>query len=571
MGGAPGILGNPGTPSFTNNGTPGTPTPMGSGPGNPGIPTFTNNGTPGTPTLPANFGFNDLAGYEEARRNQFGNQAQSTINSYGADFEKRAADRRAALTSSLAELGQKQFSMANPFILEDLNSRGFSTSPTAMAQAQGDKLKEIALANQQQLLGLEGQDFNTAEDLRQTGLAASIQAQQDALDSGLDLRRGGLEASRADALAAQEQGLANSLADKQRRGNITNSLIGAGGSLLGGAMQGGRDSLLGSLFSKGAPAALSAGGSALGGSALGMGAFGGGGSALGASVSPALAGTSVSGGLTGAAGMPMGSTLGGGGSGLGGAGGAGVGAWGAGIGAGLLGGGYGGQVLGNSIFKSKKAEKRARTGASAGAGIGTAAGSIFGPAGSAVGGLLGGALGQGIGGLTASHVAGQISQQAKDLLSKPGKTIVNAPKNVAKTISKSISKAFCFDGSTPITMSDGSIKLIKDIHLGDETAGGAVESVRTSITGNDTRYNYKGTIVTGSHAVLENGYWTRVEDSVFGFPIPGEGVVYSLATSHHRVIVGETIFADELETDDYENLTIAESLNRLNGTCAEVR
>lgn len=462
--------------------------------------------TLGAPSLPENYGFNDLAGYEEARRNQFGNQEQGAINSFGQDFEKQSAARRAALSSSLLDLGQQQFARANPFILEDLNSRGLATSPTAVGQEQSNALRDIALNNQQKMLDVENADFNTLQGIRQSGLSAGLQAQQDALDSGLDLRRGNLEANRADTQASQERALAESLAKQQSRNGLTQSLIGAGGSLLGGALaRGGLGSLLGA-------------GGASGAGAGGLGAVGG--------------------------------------IGLGGA---------LGVGAGLLGGGYAGQSLGNSIFKSKKAESRARTGASAGAGLGTAVGSILGPAGSAIGGLAGGVIGQGIGGLTASHAAGQISQQTKNLIDNPVKTIVNSPKNIVKSISKS----FCFDKETWIEMADGSKKQVNDLDIGDVTSGGKVESVRKSLTADGTRFNYLGAIVTGSHAVHENDEWKRVKDSTYSIPIDGGGVVYSVVTSNHRLFVNGVEFADEHETDYYEQLTIEQSLEYLNAEEAE--
>lgn len=207
-----------------------------------------------------------------------------------------------------------------------------------------------------------------------------------------------------------------------------------------------------------------------------------------------------------------------------------------GIAVGALGGGYLGQNLGNSIFKSKVAEARARKGASIGAGVGTAAGTIFGPAGSAIGGVLGGAIGQGIGGLTKS-----------------------AP---AKAISKGFKKVFCFHPDTLIEMADGSELPIWKISLGDLTKGGVVESVRFANAAD--RFSYNGVIVTGSHAVKENDKWIRVEDSDDALPVAGKGIVFSLVTSLHRVYANGIEFSDEHETDDYEELSIHESLEALN-------
>lgn len=289
------------------------------------------------------------------------------------------------------------------------------------------------------------------------------------------------------------------------------------------------------------------------------GLFGGGGTAGGSSL--LAGGAAPTSGVTGAAGLTPGSTL------LGGSGsGAGVGVlpWAGGIGVGAVGGSYAGQKTGNAIFKSKKAEKRARTGATVGAGIGTAAGSILGPGGAALGGIIGGQMGQLYGGLTASHAAGQVSKQAKNLISKPVKTLANAPKNVTKTVSKAFKKAFCFIPGTLIEMEDGNMKPIETISLGESVNGGKVYSIRTSMTDEGQIYNYLGTYVTGSHAVKENGVWTRVENSAFGIKTDLPGPVISLVTENHRIHSNGNEFADEFEHDNYEEITMDESLKLLN-------
>ena len=188
------------------------------------------------PVLPENYGFNDLAGYEEQRRRELGEQAQRSILDYRTQFAGEAAKRRAGLATSLTESGKRLFQEANPQILEDLNTRGFLSSPTEVARSQAQALKEIDLASQSRLQDFDTQTFGQEEALRQAGLSADLQARQDALDAGLDLRRGQLESQQQSAQAAQEDALARKLAKEQRRGGITQSLIGAGGSLAGGLL-----------------------------------------------------------------------------------------------------------------------------------------------------------------------------------------------------------------------------------------------------------------------------------------------------------------------------------------------
>ena len=385
------------------------------------------------PALPENYGFNDLAEYEEVRRRALGGQAEQTI-----------LDRRKQVESQLAKSGQERFSMQNPAILEDLNRRGLFTSPTAVNSAQAEALKGIELENQDRLLNFD-----------ETALAAKLQGEQDALDAALDLRRGDLEQRFGEAAANREEGLARDLARQSRRQGVTQSLIGAGGSILGAGL--GQGGFLSGLFGRG-------------------------------------------GGSSGTVG----------------------------------------------------------SGGTAGAGEGGVAGGAPGAAGGFASALP-------LGLLAAGGIAGYQS------LSDKGKSIVAPLVNPIKTVStvgkavSKISKKFCFDGMTPITMADGSVKPICELDLDDETSGGGiVESVRISKTDNGTVYDYKGEIVTGSHAVKENGVWIRVEDSENAVPRPGESVVYSVTTRGHRLFVNGIEFADDMETDDHENLTIDESLSELN-------
>lgn len=108
---------------------------------------------------------------------------------------------------------------------------------------------------------------------------------------------------------------------------------------------------------------------------------------------------------------------------------------------------------------------------------------------------------------------------------------------------------FCFDPATPIEMADGSKKIIQNILLGDDIRGGGkVVSIRCSFTGDGTRYNYDGVIVTGSHCVYENGKWVRVKDSANAKSIDGDGVVWSLITERHLIYVNGIKFDDEMES-----------------------
>lgn len=171
-------------------------------------------------------------------------------------------------------------------------------------------------------------------------------------------------------------------------------------------------------------------------------------------------------------------------------------------------------------------------------------------------------------------ISGPIGQKVNEIISKDktasaitgavDRNVTQPVVSAVKSVAKSISKAFCFDGETPVEMVDGSKVVIKDIKLGDRIKGGGmVLSTRQSLTSNGTRYDYNGVIVTGFHAVKEKK-WLRVRDSAHARRIDGGGTVYSLVTTLHRIYVNGIQFADEHETDMYEHLSINESLNELN-------
>lgn len=456
-------------------------------------------------SLPPGYGFDDLSQYEEERRKAFAN-----------DLRTQLAERRKKLSEALTNQGKQLFDVANPGILEDLNSRGLLTSPTAVSQQQTQALKEIELANQGEL----NQFDNSAT-------AAGLSADQDALDSALDLRRGSLEQRIQDSQSAREEALARDLAKQQGRNSLYGSLIGVGGQLgsayLGAKVLGGSG-----LFGGG-------GGGGVGGAVGGSGVLGG-------TAAGTLTGTAY-----GAPGFQAASSLFPQGLGqVGTATTAPAGGIGLGGGAAILGAGIGSMMVDN--YLNKKIDWSGRFGNTGGA----AARFMFNPVGSQL-------------------------NFAKSLVSDPKATakraLGNAPSqvsNVVSSVGNSISKAFCFEANTPISMDDGSVRPINQLYIGAETLGGTVESIRTSKTDVGTKYLYKGVQVTGEHAVKEGGKWLRVKDSDYSQPLKGDGIVWSIVTDKHRVWVNGIEFADEHESDQWEHLTIDQSLAELNRQEKEV-
>jgi len=144
-------------------------------------------------------------------------------------------------------------------------------------------------------------------------------------------------------------------------------------------------------------------------------------------------------------------------------------------------------------------------------------------------------------------------------LSTPVQSVAKGVQNAVSTVTN----IFCFHPWTLIDMLDGSLKPIWQIKIGDITRGGKVLATTRGV-GTDF-YWYNGVLVTGKHAVKENGKWVRVENSngARHFKYLTE-VVCNLVTENHRIWSNGNEFADEHETDDYENLNLDESLAEMN-------
>jgi hypothetical protein len=123
----------------------------------------------------------------------------------------------------------------------------------------------------------------------------------------------------------------------------------------------------------------------------------------------------------------------------------------------------------------------------------------------------------------------------------------------------------CFPADTQILMNDGQTKRICDIKLGERVfGGGEVYSIMQNLY-DGNMYNYKGVGVVGSHAVLEDGKWIRVEDSSVSFLVEFiEPYTYNLCVEGHELIINGITFADYDEIGyggDYNNI---EGLRELN-------
>ena len=95
--------------------------------------------------------YNELAGYSSRLRKK-----------YATDLQARLLGRRTTLAQALTDQGKALFDRADPGILENLNNNGVFTSPTAVATARANALRDIGLANQQHLN--EFDDAATAQE-----------------------------------------------------------------------------------------------------------------------------------------------------------------------------------------------------------------------------------------------------------------------------------------------------------------------------------------------------------------------------------------------------------------------
>jgi len=123
---------------------------------------------------------------------------------------------------------------------------------------------------------------------------------------------------------------------------------------------------------------------------------------------------------------------------------------------------------------------------------------------------------------------------------------------------------------TKIRMYDDSLKNIEDITLADfMSEGGVVYTINKSLV--SEIYNYNDVMVTGRHAVKENGKWIRIEDSKYAVKEEGIFPVYNLSNQNHRIITdcGQE-FADYDETDLASKISDKESLEVLNGKGSKV-
>jgi len=177
---------------------------------------------------------NGLALQEEQRRQKLAAEQRQQIEEFGTQYSTDAASYRQRLADSLAQTGQDTFERANPYILEDLNTRGFASSPTEVARAQATALGDITRENQGILTDFDTNTFNSLADIKAGGLNQFLGGNQDALDAALELRRAGITRSFDNADRSRDEAMSKYLAKRQSRDQLIGGLFNLGGSILGG-------------------------------------------------------------------------------------------------------------------------------------------------------------------------------------------------------------------------------------------------------------------------------------------------------------------------------------------------
>jgi hypothetical protein len=179
-----------------------------------------------------------------------------------------------------------------------------------------------------------------------------------------------------------------------------------------------------------------------------------------------------------------------------------------------------------------------------------------------LGSTLDGAAGYGIGAGIGTAVSGALSgEQPKQYLVPAAESAGGGAlgfaigeavlPGIGGFIGGAIGSLFCHIAGTLVRMEDGTLKPVETIKLHDRLfLGGNVIGCGVVMVTN--LFSYRGTVVNGQHAVLEDGRWLRVKDSPIAVPVdvPKCALAYPIATEHHLMVLETHIAADVAEADE---------------------
>ena len=132
-----------------------------------------------------------------------------------------------------------------------------------------------------------------------------------------------------------------------------------------------------------------------------------------------------------------------------------------------------------------------------------------------------------------------------------------------------MASAFCFHPDTPVIMKDETIKLMRDIRIGDELIDNSKVTAVMEFNTPCHLYNIDGVLVSGSHIFYNNGLPIFVKDAGFQQTKEIYSQVYCLNTTSHKIHTlgnkGPLVFADWEELDDEDMVSwdkyVQETLN----------
>lgn len=114
---------------------------------------------------------------------------------------------------------------------------------------------------------------------------------------------------------------------------------------------------------------------------------------------------------------------------------------------------------------------------------------------------------------------------------------------------------YCFSGDTLLKMSNGKLKKMRDVIVGDELAeSGTVTAVMKSSSHGCHIFNIDGVIVTSTHKVRHEGKWICASDHPRGYFVDDfqDPLVYCIGTSSKTIKVKSMVFSDWDEVDDVD-------------------
>ena len=124
----------------------------------------------------------------------------------------------------------------------------------------------------------------------------------------------------------------------------------------------------------------------------------------------------------------------------------------------------------------------------------------------------------------------------------------------------------CFGADTMIKMDNGSYKKISEIAIGDHTLGGVVYSVLKTAAPSNNTYLYDGSVVVaGTHAVMENDKFLRINHSNKSEKVEYTGHLYNIGVSNHLLLAEETYIFSDLDEVNHPEDIYNQYLSILNG------